>query len=143
MFKSCPISSRRIDSHIVRFISAQVSLITVLLIITKLPVFAIILLLDFVIRAFRKPQFSPFFIIGKFSIHLLNLKAKMCDEAPKRFALFMGLSITLAISILYIGNYETLAIIIASILLICALLETLFDFCLGCKVYQIFKILKR
>ncbi|NOX14628.1 MAG: DUF4395 domain-containing protein [Epsilonproteobacteria bacterium] len=143
MFKSCPISSRRIDSHIVRFISAQVSLVIVLLITTKLPIFAIILLYDFMIRAFRKQHLSLFFIVGRFGVHKLHLKANLCDEAPKRFALFMGLSISFTLSILYISNYIEFATILAGIFLICALLETLFDFCLGCKIYQLTKIFRR
>ncbi len=143
MFKSCPISSRRIDSNLVRFISAQVSIVTMLLIVTKMPVFAIILLIDFVMRAFRKPNFSPFFIMARFGISIFRLKPKMCDEAPKRFAMFMGLVISLTLSILYIGHNEYISSTIAFILFGCAMLETLFDFCLGCKIYQIIKIVKK
>ncbi len=143
MSKSCPVSLRSIDSNLVRIISAQVSLVAILLIFTHLPVFAIILLFDFSARGLRQQEFSPFLLTGKVIIRLLNLKPKMCDEAPKRFALYMGLVISLSIGILYIINFDTLATITSAVLLTCALLETLFDFCLGCKIYQIIQIAKR
>ncbi len=143
MSKVCPVSLRSIDSNLVRIISAQVSLITILLLITKLPIFAFILLFDFFARALRKQEFSPFLIIAKLIFKKLNLKKNMCDESPKRFALFMGLIISLTLSILYISNFLVFATIVSAILLACALLETLFDFCLGCKIYQILQLIKR
>ena len=143
MSKTCPISLKSINSNIVRIISAQVSLITILLLITKLPIFALILSFDFSARALRKQEFSPFLLIGKSIVKLLNLKENICDEAPKRFTLFMGLSISFTLSILYFSNLIVLATIVSATLLICALLETIFDFCLGCKIYQILQLLKR
>ncbi len=143
MYKSCPISNYKIDSHIVRFISFQVSIVALLLIITKLPVFAFVLFFDFTLRALRVQNLSPFFTTSKLAVKLLHLRAKMCDEAPKRFALFMGLLISLSLSILYLENFEVIATATASILLICALLETIFDFCVGCKIYQFLRFIKR
>jgi hypothetical protein len=143
MAKACPISSRRIDTHLVRFISAQISIITILLIYTKLPIFALILFMDFCARGFRKPGFSPFFNIAKLTMVTLRLRPKMTDEAPKRFALFMGLAMSFVLSLLYISNYFYIGSIVAVILVTCALLETLFDFCLGCKIYQIIQKFKR
>ncbi len=143
MSKSCPISLRSIDSNLVRIISAQVSLVVMILLITKLPIFALILLFDFLARALRRQELSPFLLIGKSIVKILNLKENMCDEAPKRFALFMGLSISFTLSILYLINLPIYATIVSVILLICALLETMFDFCFGCKIYQILQLIKR
>ncbi len=143
MSKSCPISLKSTDSNLVRIISAQVSLATMILLITKLPIFALILLFDFLARALRIQELSPFLLIGKSIVKILNLKEHMCDEAPKRFALFMGLSISFTLSILYLSNLPIYATIVSVILLVCALLETMFDFCFGCKIYQILQLLKR
>ena len=143
MSKACPISSRRIDTNLVRLISTQVLIIAILLIYTKLPIFALILFIDFCARGARKPSFSPFFNIGKLAVITLKLHPNMTDEAPKRFALFMGLAFSFILSLLYISSYFETGTIVAVVLLICALLETIFDFCLGWKVYQVIQKFKR
>ncbi len=142
MAQSCPISSRKVNSNLVRIYSIQVSLLVLALILTKLPIFAFILLYDFSIRALRLPKLSPVHLIGKFIIGIFKIKPKMTDEAPKRFALYIGLSFSLALSLLYANRYYDVATITATILLICALLEAVFNYCLGCKIYQIIQSFK-
>jgi hypothetical protein len=45
------------------------------------------------------------------------------------------LGISLSLLVFYMGNFILLATIISIVLLFCALLESLFDFCIGCKIY--------
>jgi len=135
MAQVCPISTRRVDSNIARIISFQVVLFTTILLITQENIFAFILLFDFFMRALRQPQLSPFHIIGKFILTGWGVAPKLCDESPKRFALYMGLLTSLFIAVFYVAGFTTFATVITSILLFCALLETLFDFCIGCKIY--------
>ena len=142
MSPSCPISTRRVDSNMVRVISFQVALFTLILLITQESLFAFILLFDFFMRALRQPQFSPFQIIGNFVISGWGIAPKLCDESPKRFALYMGLVTSLFLVVFYASGFTTFATVIAVILLICALLETLFDFCIGCKIYYAIQIVK-
>jgi len=135
MSQSCPISQRRVDSNIVRTISFQVALFTLILLITQESVFAFILVFDFFMRTLRLSQFSPFHHVSKFVLTGWGIAPKLCDESPKRFALYMGLVISLFLAVLYVAGFTTFATAITIILLICALLETLFDFCIGCKIY--------
>ena len=135
MAQSCPISLRRVDSNMVRVISFQVSLFTVILLMTQESIFALILLFDFFMRTLRYLQFSPFHHIAKFVLTGWGIAPKLCDESPKRFALYMGLVASLFLAVFYLAGFTTFATAIATILLICALLETLFDFCIGCKIY--------
>lgn len=140
MSPSCPISTRRVDSNMVRVISFQVALFTVILLITQESFFALVLLFDFLMRALRKSNFSPFHIVGNFVITGWGIAPKLCDESPKRFALYLGLVASLFLVALYVGGFTTFATTIAIILLICALLETLFDYCIGCKIYYAIQI---
>ena len=140
MSPSCPISTRRVDSNMVRVISFQVALFTILFLITQQSLFAFILLFDFLMRAIRLPTFSPFQLVGKFVINGWGIAPKLCDESPKRFALFLGLITSLFLVVFYVAGFTTFATAIAVILLICALLETLFDFCIGCKIYYAIQI---
>ena len=142
MSPSCPISTRRVDSNMVRVISFQVSLFTVLLLITQESLFAFILLFDFLMRALRLPKFSLFETVGRFVIAGWGVAPKLCDESPKRFALFLGLITSLFLVVFYVAGFTTFATAIALILLFCALLETLFDFCIGCKIYYAIQIAK-
>jgi hypothetical protein len=124
----------------VRVISFQVALFTVILLITQESFFAFVLLFDFLMRAVRQTNFSPFQIVGNFIITGWGIAPKLCDESPKRFALYLGLVTSLFLVILYAAGLTTFATAITIILLICALLETLFDFCIGCKIYYAIQI---
>ena len=141
MSLSCPISARRVDSNMVRIISFQVAFFTVVLLITQEAFFAFVLLFDFFVRTIRKSQFSPFQLLGNFILTGWGIAPKLCDESPKRFALYLGLSISLFLVVFYMVGFTAFATSITIILLICALLETLFDFCIGCKIYYAIQIL--
>jgi len=139
---SCPISNKRVDSNIVRVISFQVALFSMVLLLTQELFFAIILLFDFTVRTFRFQRWSPFYSIADFIVSGWGIAPKLCDESPKRFALYLGLTISGIVVLLFAAHLVTLATIIVAILLLCALLETLFDFCIGCKLYYALQILK-
>jgi len=124
----------------VRVISFQVALFTVILLITQESFFALVLLFDFLMRALRQTNLSPFQIVGNFIITGWGIAPKLCDESPKRFALYLGLVTSLFLVLLYAAGLTTFATAITIILLICALLETLFDFCIGCKIYYAIQI---
>lgn len=141
MSPSCPISTRRVDSNMVRVISFQVALFTVILLMTQESIFALILLFDFFMRTIRRSEFSPFHLVGNFILTGWGIAPKLCDESPKRFALYLGLLASLFLAVFYVAGFTTFATAISIILLICALLETLFDFCIGCKIYYAIQIL--
>ena len=141
MAQTCPISSRRVDSNMVRIISFQVALFTVILLLTQESLFAFILLFDFFIRTIRQQNFTPFYLVGKFVLNGWGVAPKLCDESPKRFALYLGLVISLVLVVFYAAGFTLVATAITIILLICALLETLFDFCIGCKIYYAIQIM--
>ena len=139
---SCPISTRRVDSNIIRAISFQIALFAIILLVTQEKFFAFILLFDFTVRTLRFQKLSPFYLIAEFILTGWGVAPKLCDESPKRFALYLGLSISGLLVLLFAANLLTLATIIIVILFICAVLETLLDFCIGCKIYYGIQILK-
>jgi len=140
---SCPISTNRVDANMVRVISFQVSLFAVILLFTQESFFALVLLFDFTVRTLRLPKFSPFHLVAQFILEGWGVAPKLCDESPKRFALYLGLIISLVLVVLFAAGLTTIATFLAVILLICALLETAFDFCIGCKIYYGLQLLRR
>jgi len=140
MAQVCPISTRRVDSNMIRAISFQVALFTVIFLLSQESFFALVLLFDFLMRALRLSNLSPFHIVGTFVLTGWGIAPKLCDESPKRFALYLGLVTSLCIVIFYMADFTVFATGLAMVLLICALLETLFDFCIGCKIYYAIQI---
>ena len=142
MSPSCPISTKRVDTNMMRIISFQVVLFTLALIFTQEKLFALILLFDFSVRALRMTGLSPFHVVGKFILNGWGAEPKLCDESPKRFSLYLGLIVSFFLSLFYIAGMIAIAMPIAVVLLTCALLETLFDFCIGCKIYYVIQMIK-
>ena len=142
MAQVCPISTRRVDSNMTRMISFQVALFTVILLVTQEALFGAILLFDFAMRALRFVHYSPFHIIGNFVLSGWGITPKLCDESPKRFALYLGLLASLCMVVFFLAGMTVIATSLTAVLFICALLETLFDYCLGCKIYYAIQIAK-
>ena len=137
MAQTCPISLHRIDAHFVRIVAAQVITIAVLLLFTQQLIFAVLLLFDFSVRILKLKNLSLFAFIAKLIIEYFQIKAQPCDEAPKRFALYLGVGIIALFTLLFAFNFTTLASILVGILLLCAFLEAAFDYCIGCKLYHL------
>lgn len=125
-----------------RIISFQVALFAMILLVTQDSVFSAVLLFDFSMRTLRLPQYSPFHIIGNFVLSGWGIAPKLCDESPKRFALYLGLLASLCIVFFYVAGFTIVATSITAVLFLCALLETVFDYCIGCKIYYAIQIAK-
>ena len=143
MAQVCPISQRRVDMNLVRIVSFQIAICTILLLVSGEIFFGYVMLFDFTIRALRKNHLSLFHMIGSLLLKSLDILPKMTDEAPKRFALYLGLVSSLLIVIAHILGYDRIFFVIGTILFCCALLEFILDFCVGCKLYYFFQLLKK
>ncbi len=143
MAQTCPISEKRTDTNIFRLISSFTSLTALLFMITGQSFFIFLLLFDFSARFFQKQNFSPFFKLSTIVLRFLPLKPKPSDDAPKRFALILGWSMVVAIVFFYLIGLDKVAFLFSAILFACALIEMLFDFCIGCKIYYFITIFKK
>jgi len=135
--QTCPISFNRIDTNFVRIIAAQVTIIAILLIFTQELIFAMILLFDFSVRILKLKRLSILAYISQSIIRLFKIEAQPTNEAPKRFALYLGVLIIALFTLFYFFQFNIIASIFVSVLLLCAFLEMSFDYCLGCKIYHL------
>ena len=143
MAQACPISRRRVDTNLFRIISMQVALYTIALIITAESFWAYyVLFFDFTVRALRRDELSPFNMIATLMIKSFNVTPKMSDEAPKRFALYLGVFSSFVLVVGSIGGMNFFVTVASSVIIFCALLESMFDFCVGCKIYYAIQLLK-
>jgi hypothetical protein len=56
--------------------------------------------------------------------------------------MFLGIFFVVAMVSLSHFAYVRLSVFVAVILAVCALLETLFDFCIGCRIYYLIQLVK-
>ena len=132
---TCPLSNEKVNENVSRIIAFFVIILVSAGMYFKLPLLLAALAFDFYLRTFTTGQFSPLKYISKRIANYWGIKEKPVDAAPKKFAAGMGLFFSVSIAALLWLNYNTSAYSLASVLLICAGLESLKSFCLGCIVY--------
>lgn len=130
----CPISFERLNKNTVRLTGFFTALTVALYALTGNITLLILLLADFTIRGFTTLKISPLAYLSKHLVSYLNLGYVGTDKAPKLFAARVGFLFSLASVITYFINPLT-SVIIALTLMSFALLESVFNFCVGCVVY--------
>ncbi|HEU5164726.1 MAG TPA: DUF4395 domain-containing protein [Chitinophagaceae bacterium] len=95
-------------------------------------------LLDFIIRVFINPKYSPTLIIGRLIVH--NQVPEYVGAQQKKFAWIIGvvLSATMFILMVVVNSYSPITGIICLICLVFLFFESAFGICLGCKFYPLF-----
>jgi len=130
----CPISTNRTNRNAVRITGFLVASSIVLFAITGNIYIILALSIDFYIRAYTSLKFSPISFVASKLSKILKLKYISIDKAPKIFAARVGFIFTLAITALSFVS-PSVSLIVALILMSFALLESIFNFCVGCVVY--------
>ncbi len=91
----------------------------------------------FVARAFTGPTLSP---LGQFVTRVLTpalpVEPRLVAGPPKRFAQAIGASLSVSAAIAQFGfGATTLALVLVGAITAAATLESVFGFCLGCKIF--------
>lgn len=140
---SCPISIERVNESVIRIISLQVVLFVSLSIYFQNGFIALFLALDFAIRANSDGKFSLLRQIGNAIAKVFSIQPKLIPAAPKKFAATLGILFSILIALFYAVEFNTIAIVTASLLMICAVLESFFGVCVGCYVYTFINQFKK
>ncbi len=130
----CPVSTQRINRNVVRITGFMMATMIALYAITGSIYFIIAITIDYFIRAFTSLKYSPFSWLAYRITQLFKLKEIQIDKAPKIFASRVGFLFALATVILY-NFHPTSSLIVGLTLMGFALLESVFNFCVGCVVY--------
>ena len=132
----CPISTEKVVEQVTR-INAFMTVIMVLLgFMFNSVFFFLFLMVDFYMRGFTKLKFSPMAYVSYQMVEALNLNKKGTDKAPKIFAARLGFLMTLIISLLFVFQLNTAAVVVAGILVFFATLEFAIAVCMGCIIYS-------
>jgi len=95
-------------------------------------------LIDFIIRVFINPGFSPTLILGRLMVR--NQTPEYVGAPAKKFAWIIGVVLSAAMFVFFIiiNAYSPITGIICLICLIFLFFESAFGICLGCKFYPLF-----
>lgn len=122
------------------FLATFISLMFILFKNNFLPIKYVltVFLVDFIIRVFVNPGFSPTLILGRLIVH--NQSPEYVGAQQKKFAWTIGviLSATMFIFIVIINSYSPVTGIICLVCLLFLFFEAAFGICLGCKFYPLF-----
>ncbi len=132
----CPISPEKIDSNTSRLTIFLNVVLMILFMITSNPVFILIVSLDYLIRAALDVKFSLIRVIASGAINTLNLKKKPINLAQKIFASRLGFLCAITSSVLILLGYDTSSMVVAGILMCLSIMDSIFNFCVGCLIYN-------
>ena len=139
MSQACPLVFRQIDGTVARLNALSVFVVLTLFVLFPDPLLLLFLAIDFMIRLYGKKSFSP---IQHLSIRLQNLfhlKNEMTDAGAKRLAAHFGLAFVILTLSAYLSGLTFIMYLFAGIFLFCLTLELLFAYCIGCKIYFIYR----
>lgn len=98
----------------------------------------ILFLVDFLIRVFINPRFSPTLILGRLMVR--NQTPEYVGAPAKKFAWIIGVVLSAAMFVFFIiiNAFSPITGIICLICLIFLFFESAFGICLGCMFYPLF-----
>lgn len=76
-------------------------------------------------------------MLDRAAANLLGLERRPVDSEPKRFAARIGFAFSFIAGTLALFGIVSAAKVVAAMLLGAALLEALFGYCVGCKIYAL------
>lgn len=99
----------------------------------------IVFMVDFSIRLFVSPKFSPLLILGRMMVS--NQNPEYVGAPQKKFAWGIGLFLSALMFILMVilNTYSVITGITCLVCLILMFFETAFGICIGCKLYGLIK----
>lgn len=122
-----------------RTVAAGVVVLALSIVATGQHLLVLVLLYGFIARVASGPRFSPLGLLAtRVIVPRLSIAPRMVAGPPKRFAQSIGLAFSLAAAVSYfIVGSPAAGNAILSILASFALLESVFGFCAGCKIFGI------
>jgi len=132
---TCPVEGTHINETTVRVVAFLVVISTTLGILFSSTYVFIFLSYDFFVRGFYKRQWSLLRQAAIQIVNLLGFKAKLIDAGGKKFAVKIGFLFGVVLAISALLELKTAVYLFGFVLIFFAILESVFAYCVGCKVY--------
>ncbi len=122
-----------------RLVAGGVVVLSLTAIVFDLPWLTAVIAYGFIARALSGPTFSP---LGQLVTRVLTPRlpfaAKPVPGPPKRFAQGIGAVLSTAAAVLALGlGLTTAAYVLLGLVVVAATLESVFAFCVGCKIFAV------
>ena len=130
----CPISPLRVGETTARVTALLAATLISVYTLTGAGTIMLVLAIDYGMRAGTRWRTSPLSWLAAHLVRMLRLPDRPIDKAPKLFAARVGLLFALASGLLALLNLPS-APMVAGVLMGFALLESLLNVCVGCRVY--------
>ncbi len=135
MNQACPISRTQVNARAARVSGTIVVVAGAVVLATGWYWLLAPLAVDFGVKAALGLRRSPLCKVCTAITRALQIRPKMEDEAPKRFAAGVGFVCSVGAASAWYGGAPLLAQAVLSTFLVCAFLEAAFGVCVGCRVY--------
>lgn len=131
----CPVSDQKANENVIRIIAFYVVLITLISLYSGNPLPAAFLSLDFFLRAYTNGRFSILKQLSAPTATVLHIRPRPIPAAPKKFAAALGFVFSLLVVVTQLLGLDAASLVIGGLLVVCAVLESVFAICIGCYVY--------
>lgn len=131
----CPITDKKIDDHVARFNGGFTVLFLIAFIITGNLLPILFLFVDFALRSGKYSKYSAFSYLSRKIINTFSIKPETINAGPKIFAARIGLVFNIGIIISVLFGLNNLRFIFAGVFGVCAVLESVFGYCVACQIY--------
>lgn len=135
----CPITDKRINENVARVNAAIAFILAGTFVFFHFWEALVILSGDFIIRGFIDSKYSPVCMASKAIVSTFNLKGKLINAGPKIFAAQVGMVLSVIAVGFFFKQCNTVCLISASLLGVFSFLESVFGFCVACKLYPLFR----
>lgn len=133
----CPIDGNKVNEPTVRTVAGLVVIIAIVGITTQSFIPFAFLAYDFFVRGFSNREGSLLRWLAIKIVDMIDIEPKLIDGAPKRFAAKVGFVFSITLTILSLFHLPIALYSVGAILLFCAILESVFAYCVGCEVYAL------
>ena len=125
-----------VNEKAARTVAAGVVVLAVLVLVTQWSWLLVLLAYGFVARVLTGPTLSP---LGQLATRVVAPRLgvpKPVAGPPKRFAQGIGAAVTVTAVVLWLGfHLMTAALALVAVIALAAALESVFAFCVGCRVF--------
>ena len=139
---NCPVDRVVVNEQKIRLVAFFVFLLVLVNYLQSNIFLSLFIVVDFYCRAFLDGKFSVLSRIAGLLEKCNWIGIKNVDRAPKRFAAMIGFSMSLLLAISVLLNLTIFIVLISSVFISFAFLESTFGFCAGCYVYHFLQHIK-
>ncbi len=139
MAQACPVNFISVDNTASRIVSALTAAVVIVAVGFNWPWLLGLLLIDLFVRLHGNKRYSPLYRTAATLKALLALPSRPVDSAAKKVAGHFGLVFIGALTAALLLHWDDTATVIALVFIACLLMDVTLDFCVGCKVYHLYR----